>query len=241
MKTNSILLLFSFLGILACSTTKNNIPFSQKITREAYHQIAKDFGLDQANSIDRLYDREVNIKNFDQFKAQGVDLSEIYGRDYRSRSLRSDVIIVGTIHSQKEDPGNVLFHTEYSVSVEKVIKKKNWIPTDSVTLKVTYGPAGKYTLASIAGTDRYQVGETVLLYLEPMEKTFQAYEARDLKNQTNSISRINANRKDPNVFQPLKKYTFKDGNVYEQTNGLLGTKSEIFKGIKKMNLLNRMK
>lgn len=241
MKKNSIVLLLPFLSILACSTTKNKIPFSQKITREAYHQIAKDFGLDNPDSADRLYDREVNIKNFDQFKAQGVDLSEIYGRDYKSRSLRSDVIIVGTIHSQKEDPSDVLFHTEYSVSVDKVIKKKNWTPADSVTLKVTYGPAGKYTLASIAGTDRYHVGETVLLYLEPMEKTFKSYEARDLKNQTNSISKINADRKDPNIFQALKKYTFKGKKVYQQTEGLVGTKAEIFKGIKKMNQLNRMK
>ncbi len=238
---NKFLLLPFFLMALACTTAKKDLTFSEKIDREEYHQIAKAYKFDNSKWVDRLYDMEVNIKNYEQFKEHGVDLNTSYGRDYKSRSLRADVILVGTINTKREDNSNVKFHTEYDVSVEKIIKKKNWTPADQVRLKVSYGPAGDRYMASIAGTDRYDVGETVLLYLEPIEKTFRAYETRGLADQSSAMSRINADRNDPNIFVPLKKYTFKDKDVYEQTNGLVGSQSTIFKGIKQMTILNQMK
>ncbi len=232
--------ILSLLLCLSCTSLKKSQSFNEHFTKQEYYKIAKAKGITNERWIDRLYGYEVNINNFDKFKEKGIDLATTYGNDYKSMVLRSEVILEGKIFSETEDSSNVMFHTEYQVAVEKVIKKMGWESSDTVTLKVIYGPIGNgRALATTSGTDRYQVGEHVLLYLEPMEKTFKAYERSDsINGNSNLVKRINADRNDPNIFQPLKKYMIKDKGLYERTNGFIGKKSTVYKEIKSIVSLN---
>lgn len=227
-------------ALISCTPTKKTQSFEAIFPREDYHQLAKSKGINNERWVDRLYENQVNVSNFDRFKKEGVDLTQVHGRDYQSRVLLSEVIVEGEILSEKENPASdVMFHTEYLVKVDKVIKTSNWTPADTILLKVRYGPVGDRYMAIIAGLDKYGVGEKAILYLEPMEKAFQVQDERISKGLELGKSRINADRNDPNIFQPLKKYLIKDKQVYEETSGYIGDKAEIVKGIKKMLSLNK--
>jgi hypothetical protein len=226
--------------LISCAPMKKTQSFETIFPREDYHQLAKSKGINNERWVDRLYDHEVNMHNFDRFEKEGVDLRQVHGRDYQSRVLLSEVIVEGEILSEKENPASdVKFHTEYQVKVGRVIKTSNWEPADTILLKVQYGPVGDRYMAIIAGLDKYGVGEKAILFLEPMEKAFQVRDKRISKGLEIGKSRINADRNDPNIFQPLKKYLIKDKHVYEKTNGYIGDKAEIVKGIKKVLSLNK--
>ena len=210
--------------------------FDKQFSRNDYHAIAKAKGISNEVWINRLFNYKVNIKQFDAFKVQGVHLAEIHGSDYLSRAILTDAIIEGEIISKTENSSSdVMFHTEYSVSVDEVIKEPGHEVADTILLKVMYGPVGEMYMATIAGVDKYEVGEKAIIYLEAMERTFKSYEAHDSER----IDRINADRNDLNIFRPLKKYLVKNGYIYERTDGKVEKKKQAVKKLRKLDKLNR--
>ncbi len=170
--------LFCLMVFLWCFSCSNKIVhFEKQYDKMEYHKIAKAKGISNAVWIDRLFDYKVNINKFDKFKSKGVNLNEIYAPDYKSSVLIADVVVEGEIISKKENPSrDVLFHTTYFVKVKNVLKQVNETLSDTIILKVTYGPVGNSYLPVTSGANKYEVGENVLLYLETMERTFKSYE-----------------------------------------------------------------
>ena len=243
MKIPSILFLV-LVTISSCVYVGNTLEFQKEFDSEAYAQLAKEKGIDNERWIEILYEKEVNIRNFDKFKDQGIDLTKSYDNRYKHKSwaLFTEVIVEGTILSEKENAASdVMFHTEYLVKVDKTLKRKEWEIADTVKLKLMYGPVGngRYMAVSSAGM-RYKVGEHLLLFLEPMEKAHKIRE--NLPEEKRSRNKINADRKDLNIYQPINKFTIKGKDIYhEGKRGVIGKKSTVFKEIKKVLSLNKIR
>jgi len=217
-----LLILISHL-ILGCSKSTNNYSKSQR-------EISKSM-------IEYLNRHNVKIHKDEDFLKLGIDLASIKN-DYKWRVLNSEIILRGkVINIQEDSSSNKMFHTSSEIEVKEVIKSKNWKPTKKILLKYKTGPIGNLYMISPA-EEMVKKGEEVLLYLQPISKTFEIIDKNKVESKRrDNIQQINAERNNPNIFRPLEKYKIKANNKI-LVNGRLVPFKKIKKQIHRINKLN---
>jgi hypothetical protein len=198
---------------------------------------AKHQKLQLRKDISYYTDRKINLDKINEFKKAGVDLQALdkkWGRafTYKETVLLADVIVEGKVIAKRfNTQKDVVFHSEYDVRVTKALK--GGPPAGSVvTIKCRSGMVEGGQYLDQVGEIRLQVGENVLLYLNPVP----VHVFEKAKQNGENFGTLNATAAH---FEIKDKFILKDAYVFDTDSKKVGKQATVEADILTIHSINQ--